>query len=450
MTGVPDRTDMAAARIDSDGHIVPAKSDARLIALNLAAGGREDGPVAVPAIAAVVRLAKRLGIAVARPATVVDGDELVELWVRAAPDSDGIAIEASGWASREERERPAVAAMPFERAEADFAWETDAAMCLTALSGLPPEGEGDPVGAPLTRWLALENECDGLLPVLAAAAAQSGFAEQPALLRQQGRRVRVSAEAKRDGSGRFAGFRGVGRFVDAAEPEDAAELPAPIERAFGERLEKALRTPLSRIVAHADSIGAQTDGPLRPEYVEYAQDISSAARHLMGLVDDLVDLSAIERPDFRVAPEPIDLAEIARRAGGLLSVRASNAEVRIERPGEGASIDAMGDYRRVLQILVNLVGNAVRYAPPGSAVTIEAAQEGNRALVHVVDRGKGVAIADQARIFNKFGRVDPSEPGGTGLGLYIARRLARAMGGDVTVDSRPGEGARFTLALPAG
>jgi len=97
---------------------------------------------------------------------------------------------------------------------------------------------------------------------------------------------------------------------------------------------------------------------------------------------------------------------------------------------------------------VNLIGNAVRYAPPGTTVAVTATAQDGVAAVTVADRGKGIALQDQARVFEKFERVDPAEPGGSGLGLYIARRLARAMGGDIILDSAPGEGARFTLALP--
>jgi signal transduction histidine kinase len=99
-------------------------------------------------------------------------------------------------------------------------------------------------------------------------------------------------------------------------------------------------------------------------------------------------------------------------------------------------------------VLVNLIGNAVRYSPAGSTVWVRCGREGEGACVIVADQGKGIAPEDQARIFDKFARVDPSEPGGSGLGLYISRRLARAMGGDIVVDSAPGEGARFVLTLP--
>ena len=174
-----------------------------------------------------------------------------------------------------------------------------------------------------------------------------------------------------------------------------------------------------------------------------------AGRHLLALIDDLVDLQAIERPDFALAVEPIDLADVGRRAAGLLAVRAAEGQVTVARPAAGVAMEARGDFRRALQIVVNLLGNAIRYSPSGETVTIEARRDGGQALLIVTDRGKGIATGDQVLVFEKFGRVEPGEEGGNGLGLYIARRLARAMGGDLTVESAPGAGASFTLSLAA-
>jgi signal transduction histidine kinase len=122
--------------------------------------------------------------------------------------------------------------------------------------------------------------------------------------------------------------------------------------------------------------------------------------------------------------------------------------VTIDRSETERALPATAEFRRTLQILVNLIGNAVRYSPRGSTLRLRLARDGDRAVVTVEDTGQGIAAADQARIFEKFERVDSGEPGGSGLGLYIARRLARAMGGDLTVDSAIGQGARFTLSLP--
>jgi signal transduction histidine kinase len=168
---------------------------------------------------------------------------------------------------------------------------------------------------------------------------------------------------------------------------------------------------------------------------------------LLALVDDLVDLQAIERPDFRPETEEIDLADVARRAAGLLAVRAGERQVRIDGPASGESLPASGDFRRALQVVVNLLTNAIRYSPEGGQVWIRTDREGDLAALIIADQGKGISAGDQERIFEKFERIDPAEPGGTGLGLYIARRLARAMDGDLAVDSAPGQGARFTFTL---
>jgi signal transduction histidine kinase len=102
----------------------------------------------------------------------------------------------------------------------------------------------------------------------------------------------------------------------------------------------------------------------------------------------------------------------------------------------------------VIQILVNLLGNAIRHSPEGGKVRLIFTQEAGRASVSILDEGPGIAEPDQQRIFERFERADAKE-GGTGLGLAISRRLARSMGGDVTLDSAPGEAARFTLTLPS-
>ena len=109
---------------------------------------------------------------------------------------------------------------------------------------------------------------------------------------------------------------------------------------------------------------------------------------------------------------------------------------------------AHGDARGVIQILVNLLGNAVRHSPEGGTVTITFDRSEGFARAHVADQGPGIAPEDQQRIFERFERAKGAE-GGTGLGLAIARRLAHSMGGDISLESAPGQGARFTLSLPS-
>ena len=103
-----------------------------------------------------------------------------------------------------------------------------------------------------------------------------------------------------------------------------------------------------------------------------------------------------------------------------------------------------------MQVLLNLVGNAIRYAPADSTVSVTLGKSGNFAQITVSDEGPGLSPEQQQLVFEKFERLGRSGDGGSGLGLYISRRIARAMGGDISINSTPGEGARFTLSVPAG
>ncbi|MGQ0659826.1 ATP-binding protein [Sphingosinicella sp.] len=442
-------------RLDAAGRLIAA--DPPLAALQASAGGSSGGPLSVPQIAALARLARRLGITVSRAAIAAEADEDVDLWVRAEPDGEEVALSITGWQRRPARTvsepAPAAAAREndFLRASADWTWETDDTLRITSLSpgaaaaiGRPP---ADLTGRQITRLFRFHEDAEGDLPLLTALAEHEGFAGQRAELRggSQGHYL-LSGVPLIDGMGRFAGFRGAAVRVEGAASPSAAG-PASTD-AFGRRLDAALREPIDRIVGQAEKMGAADEGPLAADYAGYAADIAAAGRHLLALVDDLVDLSAIERPDFRPAAEEIDLADIARRAAGLLGVRAGDKGVTIDGPDEGA-LPATGDFTRTLQILVNLLGNAVRYSPDGGQIWLRAEREGDLAILIVADQGKGIDAADQERVFEKFERVDQSEPGGAGLGLYIARKLARAMKGDLAVHSAPGQGARFTLTLPA-
>jgi hypothetical protein len=234
------------------------------------------------------------------------------------------------------------------------------------------------------------------LPILTALAEKRRFDDQVAELRGTRSRYRLDGVPLIDGAGRFAGFRGHATSIVA---EDTALEPEPEDgTAFGQRLDQALRVPLDRIISQAETIGAQPDGPLGTDYAGYATDIASAGRHLLALVDDLVDLQAIERPDFQPEADELDLADVARRAAGLLSVRASGHKVTVDCPAEGEAVPARGEFKRALQVMMNLITNAIRYSPEGGMIWIRADSENGVASVVVADQGKGVAPEDQARI----------------------------------------------------
>ncbi|SEJ37971.1 histidine kinase [Sphingomonas sp. OV641] len=436
------------ARLDEGDRLVEA--DPRFAAMNERAGGALGQRLAAPPLAALARLARRLAIPISRAVTIADADQDLDCWAQAIPAGDGVTLALSAV-----RERPAW--KPVTVADAvppppggDWTWEVDAHLRVRHMLVDPGACPGiDPatvIGQPLTGLLALESNADGVVPLLEAMGSLDDFSDQPAILNGSGLPVLLSGHVRLDRAGGFGGFVG----ATYRQPKLSPLPEARFGSLFNHRLDTILRRPLSRIVANADSINAGVDGDIDPQYADYAADIASAGRHLMGLIDDLSDIEAIEREDFTVENEGIDLADVTRRAAGLLSVRAANAGVTIDRGDLETAMPAHGEFRRTLQIMVNLIGNAVRYSPRDAIVWLRLQRDSDRVYAIVADQGKGIALEDQERIFAKFERVDPGEPGGSGLGLYIARRLARAMGGDLTVDSAPGEGARFVLSLPAG
>ncbi len=442
------------ARTDGADKLVSASE--RLGALNERAGGQVGAVIAVPQLATLARLARTLRIPVSRTIFAADGDEDIELYVQAKPVDDGVCLAVAGWTTRIPRKSWLVA-QPIATVEAttigDWSWSTDARLVLTDVAFAPSDTTDlrpfDLAGRPLTRLVRLIEDGDGDLPILAALADKTAFHDQRAVRRDAPDIEFVLAGTPRlSETGELLGFSGTATQQDRSA--DAAVEDFVTDRDFAQRLGTALRGPLDRIVSRADSIGAQADGPLRRDYADYAGDIASAGRHLLALVDDLADLDAVEQPGFTIAPEPVDLADVARRAAGLMAVRAANASVRIDGPALDEELVALGDFHRVLQILVNLLTNAIRYSPPDAMVWLRIESDDDNAVVIVADQGRGIAPEDHERVFRKFARVDPSEPGGNGLGLYISRRLARAMGGDITLDSAPGQGARFALTLPVG
>jgi signal transduction histidine kinase len=235
-----------------------------------------------------------------------------------------------------------------------------------------------------------------------------------------------------DGMGRFAGFRGAAVSLRAEDAAAAAASPPPSASAgtaFSERLGQALRSPLAYIVENAERLRAQPEGPLRRDYTGYAADIAAAGRHLLSLIDDLVDLQAIERPGFTPEAEPVDLADLARAADADEAIAPHPVLVLGERP---ALERAVG----------NLVGNARDHGR--GRVTVVAERDGDRARISVADEGPGLTPEQAEHAFERFWRgADPSAPG-SGLGLAIVRAIAQRHKGHVIVD-----GARFTIDLPA-
>ena len=413
--------------------------------LQLEAGSSVGDRLALPQLAAVARLARKLGVGIARPAIVAARDHDLELWVRAEPDGEDVIITIESWRRRPPLgPRLEIAArsedvLPSPKGE----WATDAELRLTELSPdlatILGASVGEAIGQPLTKWLRLVEGDDGAMPLLTAVAARTGFSGQLASGRNgPGQRLVLGGNPVAGADGLFDGFRGRATAENVATPEAANEA-GNAAMSIDPALDHALRSPLARIIEAAEGIADRADGPLRSDYATYAGDISAAAKHLLSVIRAMVD----RPPD---GDSSVDLSPLVDEAIGLVQSKAEPRSVEIVREG-ALSLAAVGEPRAIVQILVHLLGNAIRHSPDGSRVTVILDSGDDYASVTVADQGSGIDASDQERIFGKFERV--GEGGGdAGLGLAIARRLANSMAGDVTLVSAPGQGARFTLSLP--
>jgi len=430
-------------RVDRVGRLVAA--DPELAALQMEAGSSIGGTLALPQVAAVARLARKLGIPVSRPAIAAGSDHDIDLWVRAVPQGDEVSLTLEGWTVRPAAAPRLAALLGGEEAASSDPeageWAADKELKLLSISpALAERLRSTPdalIGEPLTRVFRLEEDEAGEMPLITALAARHGFSGQPARPRSGDAGVLVlSGEVMFSPDGSFDGFSG--RALAAGE--QAAPAAAPSRLTIDAALDEALRSPLDRIIECAERIAERGDGPLRSDYAAYASDISAAARHLLSVIHSMSDQPAGEQ-------RSIDLAAMAKEAVVLVEAAAEARGVTITLEAS-RRLRASGEQRAVIQVLVNLIGNAVRHSPPGGTVTIRFTRASGTVCVVVADEGPGIAPADQQRIFERFERAS-ADPGGTGLGLAISRRLARSMGGDITVESTPPSGARFTLALPA-
>lgn len=211
-----------------------------------------------------------------------------------------------------------------------------------------------------------------------------------------------------------------------------------------------LRNPLNSVYLQAQVRRKMLSGPTPPDNAAMLRTVERDERQIRSMVrllDDMLDVSRLRTGKLAIAPAPFDLAESARAMVEAMQelARQKGVAITLEAPD---SLPLEGDEFRIEQVINNLLTNALRYGQDKPvAVTVTAA--GGQARVAVRDQGMGIAPEDQERIFEQFERTDgAAQVAGLGLGLYIARQIAQAHGGQLQVHSRPGEGAEFVLSLP--
>lgn len=242
----------------------------------------------------------------------------------------------------------------------------------------------------------------------------------------------------------------VPRAGSVAVYHDISELERleEVRRDFVANASHELRTPLTAIQGFVETL-LETELP-EDKKRSYLEIIDRHARRLGEIVRDLLALSTVETGKWRVEPSLIDAAEIARVVVRGFEPRAEKQDLRIRCEVEGDST-VFADPRILEQILTNLLDNAVKYTEPGGDVEARIIESKNRVLVMVRDSGIGIPVEDRSRIFERFYRVDKARArsaGGTGLGLSIVRHLVQRLGGEISVESRLGEGTTFSFSLP--
>ncbi|MBN9499404.1 MAG: hypothetical protein J0H39_21830 [Alphaproteobacteria bacterium] len=224
------------------------------------------------------------------------------------------------------------------------------------------------------------------------------------------------------------------------------------KREFLANISHELRTPLNAIIGFSDLMAAQPFGALNDRYRGYADDIQGAGRHLLSIVNQLLDLAAIEAGRLRLQPETLDPGDVIREVAEMMRAIARERNVRVVEVPPGEAFTTIGDRTMLRQIVTNLAGNAVRHCRVNGAVRLAWSQDGaGQYTIAIEDEGLGIPAEDIAHIFEPFWRKESSSltrRGGTGLGLMITRQFVTRWGGAIAVDSEIGKGSVFTVTLP--
>jgi signal transduction histidine kinase len=210
-----------------------------------------------------------------------------------------------------------------------------------------------------------------------------------------------------------------------------------------------LRTPLNAVIGFSEVLQARLFGELNDKQADYVADIHTSGRHLLALINDILDLSKIEAGRMELQVSTVALAEVLESSVALMRERATQQGISVKLEVNPTIGVIEADERKVKQVLFNLLSNALKFTARGGHVNVTARSESDEVIVSVRDDGFGVAPEDQARIFEEFEQVGTAQlQEGTGLGLALSRRFVELHGGRLWVESAPGQGSTFSFNLP--
>jgi signal transduction histidine kinase len=274
---------------------------------------------------------------------------------------------------------------------------------------------------------------------------------------------RTQARLARIAAGDFSGHVVVpNRDEIGALAADVNRMNDELQRLYGE-LESAsrhksdflatmsheLRTPLNAIIGFSEVLHEQMFGELNERQLAYVDDVLAAGKHLLSLINDVLDLAKIEAGRMELDFSQVAIPEILQSAVSMHAERASRGGIELALKTEPEEIPVTGDERRLRQVVFNLVSNAVKFTPANGRVDISARIDNGNVEVAVADTGPGIAAEDLEKIFEEFEQTNSGKQvEGTGLGLPLSRRLVELHGGRLWAESEPGHGSTFRFTLP--
>jgi PAS domain S-box-containing protein len=232
----------------------------------------------------------------------------------------------------------------------------------------------------------------------------------------------------------------------------SAEEASQAKAKFLSTMSHEIRTPLQAIAGYVDIIAEGIHGPVTEPQLDDLRHITSAIQFLLGLINDILNLARLEAGKIDLRLKSVRVAEIFTAVEGLVQHRIRERDLQYRREECGTELEVRADPERLQQILLNFLGNAIKFTGTGGCIALGCRRAGDRASMYVRDSGRGIPPDQIERIFEPFVQVNrqPVELSrqGAGLGLAISRELAHAMGGEITVESTVGEGSIFTITLP--
>jgi signal transduction histidine kinase len=243
------------------------------------------------------------------------------------------------------------------------------------------------------------------------------------------------------------------RLFDAErDARAAAEAANRAKAAFLASMSHELRTPLQAALGFSQLMRTGIYGPVTDEQTEVLGRVERSQTHLARLIDDVLDFARLEAGRVRIKLEPVEVSHVLVDLAPIVDPQAVAKRITLTLVPPPTSICVTADRHRLQQILINLVGNAIKFTPEGGTVRVDALDGDGRATIRVSDTGLGIPADRLQAIFEPFVQVDSEftrRASGAGLGLAISRDLARMMGGELTVESGLGRGSTFSVSLPA-